>query len=188
MKSETRGRKTILTPRLARRISTLLSRGATIESAALQCGVSEKSYHNWIERGRAGEPIYEGFFFTASRAREQWKQKLIETVMAAAHEDARHAEWLLERQFPRSFAPYERRPIPQEEPTSGVKFIATLPSGATADIDEIWKVARQCAASWQPKERPKDELEPEHETEQEIEPPAPPFNQLGRKFTLPNGG
>jgi len=32
--------------------------------------------------------------------------------LEAAHKDARHAEWLLERQFPHEFAPYDRRPIP----------------------------------------------------------------------------
>jgi hypothetical protein len=49
-----------------------------------------------------------------TRTRAQYQQKLIEIVMRAAHEDARHAEWLLERQFPHEFAPYDRRPIPVE--------------------------------------------------------------------------
>jgi hypothetical protein len=40
-----------------------------------------------------------------------------------------------------------------------VKFIATLPSGASADVDEIWKVARALHAAAQPKERPNHEPE-----------------------------
>jgi hypothetical protein len=32
--------------------------------------------------------------------------------MEAAHKDARHAEWLLERQFPKEFAPISARDIP----------------------------------------------------------------------------
>ena len=39
---------------------------------------------------------------------------MIAVVREAAHRDARHAEWLLERQFPHEFAPYDRRPIPVE--------------------------------------------------------------------------
>jgi hypothetical protein len=39
---------------------------------------------------------------------------LIAVVIEAAHKDARHAEWLLERQFPAEFAPYDRRPVPVE--------------------------------------------------------------------------
>ena len=50
----------------------------------------------------------------ASRAREQHKANLIAVVREAAHKDARHAEWLLERQFPHEFVPYDRRPIPVE--------------------------------------------------------------------------
>jgi hypothetical protein len=109
-----RGRPTRLDARLAQRISALLAKGATIKSAAIQCGVSEKSYHNWIERGKASEVPFEEFFLTATRARERWKQRLIETVMEAADRDAKHAEWLLEQQFPHEFAPFERRPIPAE--------------------------------------------------------------------------
>jgi hypothetical protein len=62
---------------------------------------------------RAGNP-YENFFVAATRAREQHKARLIAVVMEAAHKDARHAEWLLERQFSLEFAPYDRRPIPKE--------------------------------------------------------------------------
>jgi hypothetical protein len=50
----------------------------------------------------------------AARAREQHKANLIAAVREAAHKDARHAEWLLERQFANEFAPYDRRPIPVE--------------------------------------------------------------------------
>jgi hypothetical protein len=42
------------------------------------------------------------------------RRKLIAVVIEAAHKDARHAEWLLERQFPAEFAPYDRRPVPVE--------------------------------------------------------------------------
>jgi len=56
----------------------------------------------------------EVFFDAASRAREQHKANLIAVVREATHKDARHAEWLLERQFPHEFAPYDRRPIPVE--------------------------------------------------------------------------
>lgn len=144
MKKETRGRKTILNPSLTRRICALLQNGASIKSACILCNVAERTYFGWQERGKAGEQPYENFFVAATRAREQHRQRLIGVVMKAADRDAKHAEWLLERQFPREFAPYDRRPIPQDQPaTSGVTFIATLPSGATADLDEIMRVVRE---------------------------------------------
>jgi hypothetical protein len=46
-----------------------------------------------------------------TRAREGHKAKLIQVVMEAAHQDARHAERLLERQFPAEFGRTEPRTI-----------------------------------------------------------------------------
>ena len=157
MKRETRGRKTRLGRALTKRICALLAKGSTIKSAAILCNIGERTFHDWQERGRKSEEPYATFFSAATRAREQHKARLIAVVMEAAHKDARHAEWLLERQFPREFAPYDRRPIPREEPTSSVKFIATLPSGATADVDEIWKVVRAQREAAQPREPIKNE-------------------------------
>src|SRR5438128_1560821 len=70
-----------------------------------------KSY--WI-RDRFHLMVCPFLFRTDARAREGHKAKLISVVMEAAHKDARHAEWLLERQFPTEFAPYDRRPVPIE--------------------------------------------------------------------------
>jgi hypothetical protein len=72
------------------------------------------TYFDWQKRGKAGEQPYETFFFAVTRAREQHRATLIAIVLEAAHKDARHAEWLPERQFPHEFAPYDRRPIPVE--------------------------------------------------------------------------
>jgi hypothetical protein len=68
-----------------------------------------------FERASAEVLKLHQFSVAATRAREQHKQKLIETVIKAADRDARHAEWLLKRQFPHEFAPYDRRPLPSEE-------------------------------------------------------------------------
>jgi hypothetical protein len=114
MKRETRGRKTRLNRALTTRICALLAKGSSIKSACILCNVGERTYFDWQERGKTGEQPYETFFFAATRAREQHKARLIAVVMEAAHKDARHAEWLLERQFPREFAPYDRRPVPVE--------------------------------------------------------------------------
>src|SRR5262245_11705061 len=109
-----RGRPIVLNAALTKRICALLQKGSTIKSAAILCGVSERAFHSWMEPGKRNEQPYKRFFDAASRAREQHKANLIAVVREAAHKDARHAEWLLERQFPHEFAPYDRRPIPVE--------------------------------------------------------------------------
>jgi hypothetical protein len=109
-----RGRPIVLNAALTKRITALLRKGSSIKSAAILCGVCERSFHSWMKRGKRNEQPFRTFFNAASRAREQHKANLIAVVREAAHKDARHAEWLLERQFPHEFAPYDRRPIPVE--------------------------------------------------------------------------
>lgn len=109
-----RGRPIVLNAALQRRICRLLATGSTFKSAAILCGVAERSLHSWNKRGKRNEQPYKNFFDAATRAREQHKANLIAVVREAAHKDAKHAEWLLERQFSHEFAPYDRRPIPVE--------------------------------------------------------------------------
>jgi len=58
-----------------------------------------------------------------TRAREGHKAKLIQVVLEAAHQDARHAEWLLERQFPAEFGR-------TEPPTIVIERLPPVPSPA----------------------------------------------------------
>src|SRR4029450_3590554 len=109
-----RGRPIQLDAAITKRACALLARGSSIKSACIICGIGERTYFEWQERGKADEVPFARFFSAVTRAREQHKQTLIETVMKAADRDAKHAEWLLERQFPHEFAPYDRRPIPKE--------------------------------------------------------------------------
>src|SRR4029450_5303046 len=139
MKRETRGRKTRLNRALTTRICALLAKGSSIKSACILCNVGERTYFDWQERGKTGEQPYETFFFAATRAREQHKARLIAVVMEAAHKDARHAEWLLERQFPRDFSPFDRRPVPVEpqppKPVPDLSQMVKLTLHGHPDID-----------------------------------------------------
>jgi hypothetical protein len=58
-------------------------------------------------------------------------------VLKAADRDAKHAEWLLERQFPREFAPFDRRPIPvepQPEKRINVAFVVDTKGKSLAEV------------------------------------------------------
>src|SRR5439155_22647273 len=100
---ETRGRKSLLNAALSKRLCRLLAQGSAIKSACVMCGIGERTYHDWNDRGQKGEQPFARFFSAATRARETHKANLIKVVLAAADKDARHAEWLLERQFPDEF-------------------------------------------------------------------------------------
>jgi hypothetical protein len=134
-----RGRPTKVTRALTKRICALLGKGSTIKSACILLDVGERSYHEWMERGENGEEPFASFFSAATRAREQHQAKLIGVVMEAAHKDARHAEWLLERQFPSEFSPFDRRPVPVEsqppKPVPDLSHMVKLTLHDHPDID-----------------------------------------------------
>jgi hypothetical protein len=111
------GRKILLTPALQTRICKLLSHGSAIKSACIVCGVSERVFYNWRDRGKAGEEPFACFFSAVTRARERHKANLIERVVAAAKADWKAASWLLERQFASEFARSEPRTIVVERQT-----------------------------------------------------------------------
>jgi hypothetical protein len=110
------GRPSILDHKLQTKICRLLAQGSAIRSACIVCGVSERVFYDWQARGKAGEEPFADFFCAVTRARETHKAKLIQIVLEAAHKDARHAEWLLERQFAAEFARSEPRTMLVERP------------------------------------------------------------------------
>jgi hypothetical protein len=145
-----RGRPTKISRELVRRICGLLAKGSSIKSACIQVGLGERTYFDWQNRANANEEPFARFFSAVTRTRAHYQQKLIEIVMRAAHEDARHAEWLLERQFPNEFAPYDRRPVPVELPvqlkpvvdlSNSMTVKCRLSDGKLVDADELMRIA-----------------------------------------------
>jgi hypothetical protein len=151
-----RGRPIVLNAALQRRICRLLQKDSTVKSAAILCGCSERAFHQWMKRGSRNEQPYKRFFDAASRAREQHKANLIAVVREAAHKDARHAEWLLERQFPHEFAPYDRRPIPAEPPEKriNVAFIVDTKGKSLKEVATFPVVTEEIASEREPEPTP----------------------------------
>jgi hypothetical protein len=93
-------------------------------------------------------------FFPQLRVRESnIKPAWIAVVMAAAHKNARHAEWLLERQFPHEFAPYDRRPIPvepQPEKRINVAFVVDTKGKSLAEVANFPVVTEEIAPEREP--------------------------------------
>jgi hypothetical protein len=177
-----RGRPIVLNAALQRRITALLRKGSTFKSAAILCGVSERAFHSWMERGKQNEQPYKRFFDAASRAREQHKANLIAVVREAAHKDARHAEWLLERQFPHEFAPYDRRPIPVEpEPEKKRINVAFVVETKGKSLEEVANFPVLTTQQAMPEPEPEREL-PERTWDGDI-------SRLGRcEYDLPLDG
>ena len=110
------GRRTLLNTTLTKKICALLHEGCDQRTACSICGIGERTFHEWKERGRNGEEPYASFFSAASRARDTHKARLVKIVIDAADKDARHAEWLLERGWPNEYGRATKPQPPQPEP------------------------------------------------------------------------
>jgi len=123
-KRKQRGRPTVLNAVLAKRICASLEAGATLESAAVREGISERTLFNWLDRGEAGEVAFSSFFFEVQRARASYESRLRKVILNAAegvlprHADWKAAAWALERRFPRAYAPPKQREIAAPQASS----------------------------------------------------------------------
>jgi len=119
-----------LTPSRQRRICVLLADGVSIETAASLSGICERTFHNWIAKAERGEEPFASFQVAASRARKAWKARVIRKIEAASHHDWKAASFLLERSFPREYAPRIPEPqvvyVPQPEPEPITKTSKTI--------------------------------------------------------------
>jgi hypothetical protein len=119
-----RGRLTIVDAALQKHICDVLAEGCDQKTACSICGVGERTFHSWKERGQKGEEPYGTFFDAVSRARNRHKPRLLTLVIDGAqgklprHADWRAASWLLEKGWPLEFGKELRAPTepPMELP------------------------------------------------------------------------
>ena len=108
----TAGRKTKLTPEVEEKILQSIKSGNFRKTAALWAGVGYTTLRTWMREGRLRPKSAQGNFrrrvLEAEKAAEM---RAVALVMKAAAEDARHAEWWLERKFPQRWGRKERHEV-----------------------------------------------------------------------------
>jgi hypothetical protein len=107
-RSANAGRPTLCRPALVERIYSAVREGVTRRAAALACGVSSRTFHNWITRGAAGEQPFLQFVQRIERAEAEWQGELEIQILEAGKRDWRAAAWLLERRCAAEYSTRER--------------------------------------------------------------------------------
>jgi hypothetical protein len=138
-----RGRRTLLTVHLRKRLCELLSAGNTVKTSCAAVGVSERSFFDWCEQ----KPH---FAQATNRARSQAKIKLVRIITAAAPLDWRAASFLLERGWPNEYGKVWREPASQEEKPIPVNFFVQQDDGTVVETPyaklpkKEFPIVRQC--------------------------------------------
>jgi len=101
------GPKTKCTPEVEETIVRHIRLGGYRVHAAMAAGVSEKSFHDWMARGEAGEQPFAGFFtrVQAALAEDALRSQAVITraSMGPILGDWRAASYNLERKWPKHY-------------------------------------------------------------------------------------
>ncbi len=100
------GRRSKFNATVAEKLILLLKAGNAIPQACVVAGISARTYYNWLQLGeRPGKKhaAYRQFKDDVERARAECEAQLVAVVRTAAANDAKHAEWLLERRNPQEW-------------------------------------------------------------------------------------
>lgn len=90
-----------LTPELQIEICRHLLDGCKIKQAAMIAGAQYSVVHEWLRLGRhTDQEPYRGFALAVDCARGEYQKKHLRTIAAAASDDWKAAQWLLERHDP----------------------------------------------------------------------------------------
>lgn len=100
-----RGRKSKLTKKLIQEICRYIEAGNYAKTACLACGISEPTFYDWLKKGeqalKEGEKnIFSEFLKSIKEARAKAEIRNVAIINKAATDNAKHAEWWLERTNP----------------------------------------------------------------------------------------
>lgn len=125
------GRPSVVTPEAIEKLCQALSAGNWRRVAAEWAGMSYRVFSEWMQRGkRQARGKYRNFRRQVLEAEKRAEIRAVGIVMQAAQQDARHAEWWLERKLPMRWG----RRMPQAIELSGHRGAPlNLFAGMTAD-------------------------------------------------------
>jgi hypothetical protein len=136
-----RGRRPKLTNEVLKTVVEAIAQGHYRTVAAKYANVSPRMLHRWMSEGRKRPDSIYGYFRTKVKEAEAVSElNLLAIVQRAAQNDAKHAEWLLARRFPKRWSRQrESGPSPESRPatlTVVVQGIAASTSGNVGHADQ----------------------------------------------------
>jgi transposase-like protein len=125
-----------LTPEMADQIAAMLRAGNYVEVAARAVGVHRNTLHEWLRRGREGDPAYAGLYERCEQARAEGEAAHVAQIARAGRESWQAVAWLLERQYPERWARPSQRA--GDEPAT-----ADPADDPFAEVDELAEARRR---------------------------------------------
>lgn len=103
-----------LTQEVQDKITASLRGGNFRTTSAEQAGVPERTFFDWMRRGKENEEPFRTFRRAVLMAEKEAEAHAVGLVMKHAENDPKHAEWWLSHRFPERWADQERKRIRAE--------------------------------------------------------------------------
>lgn len=101
------GRPTKLNAKLQAAIVKLIEEGVPADASAVSLGIARRTFFDWLERGRAGEPLYAEFQLAVDEAHAVFHAAMV----GEARADPRNAITILEKRFPKDWGRTDRHQV-----------------------------------------------------------------------------
>ncbi|MFX9703736.1 hypothetical protein ABTO92_19445, partial [Acinetobacter baumannii] len=77
-----------------------IRRGATIEMACAAAGITDATWHLWMNKARQGRAPYRDFLEAIKTAEAEHQARLLAVIEEHAIKQWQAAAWILERRYP----------------------------------------------------------------------------------------
>lgn len=99
----------VMQPSLGKRIIRLIKKGYPFTTVCRYCGVTPKTFKDWLERGKAGQSRdYIKFYENVARAEAYAEMRILRKLQGHENADWRVSAWQLERRWPEHWSKKDR--------------------------------------------------------------------------------
>lgn len=108
-RTSTRDPLFVLQPNLGKRIVKLIRKGYPYTTVCRYCGITPKTFRDWLEKGKAGvSKDYIRFYKKIARAEARAEMRTLERLKLHDRSDWRVSAWQLERRWPEHWSKKDR--------------------------------------------------------------------------------
>jgi hypothetical protein len=94
------GRRLKLNDEMIDKIAGIIASGNYVKTACDIVGISETTYYDWMQKGKAGKKPYAKLSEAIKKAEAVAEAKRVQTILEASEEQWQAAAWYLERRYP----------------------------------------------------------------------------------------
>jgi len=141
------GRDPEITPEIIIQIIEYLQDGAYIETAVQACGIDEKTWYNWQNKAKAGEPFYVTFLQAIKTAKALVEINFLHDIRDNNNNKWQNLAWIMERTMPEKYSLLPKQPVNDDAEKKNIDAIPEPPEDYSGYLERRQQRIRQIEES-----------------------------------------